>query len=195
MACPASTIFAGWRQSVLPVHLLGLAPLLGSVGPVAGPRHWQERGFCLLDDGSDVLHQGGKYTFGWYNQLTRKQVNAQRSSSMPDNGRPEPTKMAETPVMQWPDRTEVWNAVMNIIEFISNNESEEYAITEADVSYRVAPSLYHAVSMAIAKVKTNDYIAKYADSICSDVATAAIAIMHPDELAALIDQATKEIAP
>ena len=26
--CPASTIFAGWRQSVLPVHLLGLAPLL-----------------------------------------------------------------------------------------------------------------------------------------------------------------------
>ena len=34
--CPASTIFAGWRQSVLPVHLLGLAPLLGSVGPVAG---------------------------------------------------------------------------------------------------------------------------------------------------------------
>ena len=34
--CPASTIFAGWRQSVLPVHLLGLAPLLGSVGTVSG---------------------------------------------------------------------------------------------------------------------------------------------------------------
>ena len=31
-----STIFAGWRQSVLPVHLLGLDALLGSVGPVAG---------------------------------------------------------------------------------------------------------------------------------------------------------------
>ena len=29
--CPASTIFAGWRQSVLPVHLLGLDALLGSV--------------------------------------------------------------------------------------------------------------------------------------------------------------------
>ncbi len=34
--CPASTIFAGWRQSVLPVHLLGVAPLLGCVGAVAG---------------------------------------------------------------------------------------------------------------------------------------------------------------
>ena len=29
--CPASTIFAGWRQLVLPVHLLGLDALLGSV--------------------------------------------------------------------------------------------------------------------------------------------------------------------
>ena len=34
--CPASTIFAGWRQSVLPVHPLGLDALLGSVGAVAG---------------------------------------------------------------------------------------------------------------------------------------------------------------
>ena len=29
--CPASTIFAGWRQLVLPVHLLDLDALLGSV--------------------------------------------------------------------------------------------------------------------------------------------------------------------
>ena len=42
--CPASTIFAGWRQSVLPVHLLGLAPLLGSVGPVAGDVKLQDDG-------------------------------------------------------------------------------------------------------------------------------------------------------
>ena len=34
--CPASTISASWRQSVLPVHLLGLAALLGRVGAVAG---------------------------------------------------------------------------------------------------------------------------------------------------------------
>ena len=35
---------AGWRQSVLPVHLLGLAPLLGSVGPVAGDIKLQDDG-------------------------------------------------------------------------------------------------------------------------------------------------------
>ena len=42
--CPASTIFAGWRQSVLPVHLLGLAPLLGCVGAVAGDVKLQDDG-------------------------------------------------------------------------------------------------------------------------------------------------------
>ena len=44
--CPASTIFAGWRQSVLPVHLLGLAPLLGSVGPVAGTSNSRMTEWC-----------------------------------------------------------------------------------------------------------------------------------------------------
>ena len=29
--CPATTIFAGWRQLFLPVHLLGLDALLGNV--------------------------------------------------------------------------------------------------------------------------------------------------------------------
>ena len=42
--CPASTIFAGWRQSVLPVRLLGLDALLGSVGPVAGDVKLQDDG-------------------------------------------------------------------------------------------------------------------------------------------------------
>ena len=42
--CPASTIFAGWRQSVLPVHLLSLTPLLSSVGPVAGDVKLQDDG-------------------------------------------------------------------------------------------------------------------------------------------------------
>ena len=42
--CPASTILAGWRQSVLPVHLLGLTPLLGCVGAVAGDVKLQDDG-------------------------------------------------------------------------------------------------------------------------------------------------------
>ena len=42
--CSASTIFAGWRQSVLPVHLLGLDALLGCVGAVAGDVKLQDDG-------------------------------------------------------------------------------------------------------------------------------------------------------
>ena len=44
VGCPASTIFAGWRQSVLPVHLLGLDALLGCVGAVAGDVKLQDDG-------------------------------------------------------------------------------------------------------------------------------------------------------
>ena len=59
-ACPASTIFAGWRQSVLPVHLLGLAPLLGSVGPVAGNVKLQDDG--VVHD--PVNRRGGDHRVG-----------------------------------------------------------------------------------------------------------------------------------
>ena len=58
--CPASTIFAGWRQSVLPVHLLGLAPLLGSVGPVAGDVKFQDDG--VVHD--PVNRRGGGHGVG-----------------------------------------------------------------------------------------------------------------------------------
>ena len=59
-ACPASTIFAGWRQSVLPVHLLGLAPLLGCVGPVAGDVKLQDDG--VVHD--PVNRRGGGHGVG-----------------------------------------------------------------------------------------------------------------------------------
>ena len=59
-SCPASTIFAGWRQSVLPVHLLGLAPLLGSVGPVAGDVKLQDDG--VVHD--PVNRRGGGHGVG-----------------------------------------------------------------------------------------------------------------------------------
>ena len=42
--CPASSILAGWRQLVLPVHLLFLTPLLGSIGAVAGDVELQDDG-------------------------------------------------------------------------------------------------------------------------------------------------------
>ena len=58
--CPASSIFAGWRQSVLPVHLLGLAPLLGSVGPVAGDVKLQDDG--VVHD--PVNRRGGGHGVG-----------------------------------------------------------------------------------------------------------------------------------
>ena len=58
--CPASTIFAGWRQSVLPVHLLGLDALLGSVGPVAGDVKLQDDG--VVHD--PVNRRGGGHGIG-----------------------------------------------------------------------------------------------------------------------------------
>ena len=59
-ACPASTIFAGWRQSVLPVHLLGLDALLGSVGAVAGDVKLQDDG--VVHD--PVNRRGGGHGVG-----------------------------------------------------------------------------------------------------------------------------------
>ena len=50
----------GWRQSVLPVHLLGLAPLLGSVGPVAGDVKLQDDG--VVHD--PVNRRGGGHGVG-----------------------------------------------------------------------------------------------------------------------------------
>ena len=58
--CPASTIFAGWRQSVLPVHLLGLASLLGRIGAVAGDVKLQDDG--VVHD--PVNRRGGGHGVG-----------------------------------------------------------------------------------------------------------------------------------
>ena len=41
-SCLTSTIFAGWRQLLLPVHLLILSSLLGRSGPVAGDVEFQD---------------------------------------------------------------------------------------------------------------------------------------------------------
>ena len=44
MSVPRQPYLPVWRQSVLPVHLLGLAPLLGCIGAVAGDVELQDDG-------------------------------------------------------------------------------------------------------------------------------------------------------
>ena len=51
-----------WRQLGLPVHLLGLAPLLGSVGPVAGDVKLQDDGVVH----HPVNRRGGGHGVGKY---------------------------------------------------------------------------------------------------------------------------------
>lgn len=152
------------------------------------PHDWEQRGYCRLDDGSDITHYNGQYMFGWHNG--EAETHAKRFSAMPEHGRPAPTKTHDTPVMKWPNRAEVWNTVANIIENRSDKMTDEYVITEPDVTYRISPSLYHAISNAIEAAKTGDFVGKYADNICSNIATAAVLMIQPDELQALIDHAT-----
>ena len=153
-------------------------------------QNWQERGYCLLDDGSVVIHNDGQYTFGWHDQNSDKETHTQRYSAMPDNGRPEPTKTDQTPVMKSPDHNDVWNSVVDIIEFRSDKQTDQPVITEADVTYRISPSLYHAISKAISEAQTHHYVEKYIDNISQDIADFAVNMVNPTELQALIDHAT-----
>ena len=152
------------------------------------PHDWEQRGYCLLDDGSDITHYNGQYMFGWHNGET--ETHAMRFSAMPEHSRPTPTKTRDTPVMKWPNRAEVWNAVADIVEHRSEKMTHEPVINEPNVTYRISPSLYHAISNAIEAAKTNDFVQKYADNICCDIAAAAVLMIQPDELQALIDHAT-----
>ena len=152
------------------------------------PQDWEQRGYCLLDDGSSITHYNGQYLFVWHNGET--ETHAKRFAAMPENGRPTPTKTHDTPVMKWPNRAEVWNAVVNMVEHRSDKMTDQYVIIEPDVTYRISPSLYHAISNAMEGAKTRDSVEKYADNICSDIAAAAVLMIQPDELQALIDHAT-----
>ena len=148
--------------------------------------NWTENGYCLMDDGSDVVHQAGAYVFGWHSPDTGHQVSAQRFSAMPDHGRPTPISAFARPVLRWPNRDNVWSAAMDIVESKYANTVQDDLIADPADSYRLAPSMYHAISTAIDEANTNDYVAKYADGISSDIAERAIAMVQPQELQALI---------
>ena len=148
--------------------------------------NWTENGYCLMDDGSDVVHHAGVYVFGWHSSDTGYQTSARRFSAMPDHGRPTPTSEFATPVLRWPNRDNVWSAAMDIVETKYTDTDGDALIADPADSYRLAPSMYHAISTAIDEANTNDYVAKYVDGNSSDLAERAIAMVQPQELQALI---------
>ena len=44
---------------------------------------WLERGCCLMDDGSDIVHHGGSYVFGWHDPEQQQAGGCYGTSSMP----------------------------------------------------------------------------------------------------------------
>ena len=92
--------------------------------------------------------------------------------------------------MRFPNRNDVWNAVLDIVEHISDKLTSDNLIHDYVVSYEITPSLYHAISAAIASAKTDDYIAAYADEIAMKIARVAYDLVQPHEMKALIDYAT-----
>ena len=154
------------------------------------PLNWAEQGYCLLDDSSDVVHYDQKYTFGWYDQHTNKQVHVERPASMPDNGRPEPTRTSPPAVIRWPNRDQVWRATANIIVAMANT-SQDHVFDDGQAAYRLSPSLYHSITRAMAEASTREYVKHNVDSICSAIAETAIKLVQPDELQALVAYASK----
>ena len=160
---------------------------------------WTERGYLLLDDGSDITHLGGCYHFGWHSRETGFETHVQRPSAMPDDGRPEPTSPTPRPVIAWPHLYNVWESfmdivwesVMDIVQYRASNDEGDRIITEPDVSYRLAPSLNNAIRQAIAKAETGGYIDKYADNIARDIADKTIELIQPHELAALVEHSKR----
>ena len=150
---------------------------------------WIDRGYLLLDDGSDITHLNGTYMFGWHSTETGHQTHVQRHSAMPDDGRPSPTRSNPLPIIAWPHLYNAWESVMDIVEHRAGNEGRDSIITDPDVAYKLAPSLNNAIRRAITQANTSDYVSKYVDNISQDVANAAIEMMPLQELQALIDHA------
>ena len=59
---------------------------------------------------------------------------------MPEHVRPNPTKTAEAPVIRFPNRNDVWNALMDIVEHISDKLTSDNLIYDYLVSYQMTPA-------------------------------------------------------
>ena len=148
---------------------------------------WTESGYLLLDDGSDITHLNGHYYFGWHNRQTGHQTHVERTSQMPDDSRPEPTATKPLPVVPSPNLYTVWQSVMDAVENLYDQADGNPVIQQPDTSYRLAPSLNNAIRQAIAEAKTMHYLEKYSDAIDREVANAALTLLPPDEIQALVD--------
>ena len=146
---------------------------------------WTEQGYLLLDDGSDVTHRRGSYLFGWREHASGKQTHAERSSQMPDQGRPDPTGVDPIPAIRCPGLYDAWASAMDIVQNQAGREDEPPIIDEPDDSYRMAPSLNDTIRRAIRATNAEAYIEKHADRICQEIAAAALKLLPPDELQAL----------
>ena len=154
------------------------------------PDRWTSDGYCLLDDGSDILHQDGEYLIGWTDPDDASHYLVRLPSTMPPEGRPSPVNTDPAPVIRWPNRSHVMESLLNTVEAqVCCNPEEAFAIPDADTAYRLAPSLHHAVSVAIAAADTDRYVEKHVDSIARDIADQALGFIQPQDLDAMLEYA------
>ena len=154
------------------------------------PDRWISDGYCQLDDGSAILHQDGEYQIGWTDPDAATHHLVRLPSTMPPEGRPSPVNTDPVPVIRWPNRSHVMESLLNAVEAQAGcNPEEAFAIPDADTAYRLAPSLHHAVSVAIAATDTDRYVEKHVDSIARDIADQALGFIQPQDLDAMLKHA------
>ena len=169
--------------------------LMASIRAIAEPGCWIQDGFCLLEDGSKVQHRHGRYTFTWHDPATNQRTSVQRRSAMPDDGRPDPIKTQDTPVLSSPNYTDIWLQLLDTVESMSASPPRQIVIHDFDLTHQLAPSLHGAIMQAISETDTSQYTDSHFDNICRDVAAAAVALVQPQEFQALVDHATDRPEP
>ena len=151
------------------------------------PDRWTSDGYCQLDDGSTILHQDGEYQIGWTNPDIATHHLVRLPSTMPPKGRPSPVNTDPAPIIHWPNRSHIMESLLDAVEAQAGRRpGEAFAIPNTDTAHRLAPSLHHAVTAAIAATDTARYVEKHVDSISRDIADQALEFMQPQDLAVLL---------